>query len=195
MKSGTSVEPVGGSGRGRGAVGCLVGAGLFSRGRGRFICSIVSVSGSDFRCREGGFRASSAACLMFVLVSSRAFLSALVHLVFASPRLLVSCCGEVVGSFFVPFVSSGRRCGGGRLSVCLPVFVGAAGVCDITHLVPFMLLACSLRGAGRLGVESSVSSCLLGGGDGVDVRRLVPVPCRAIVCPCRSVRRERERMR
>lgn len=149
-------------------------------GRGRFICSIVSVSGSDFRCREGGFRASSAACF-----GNRSRPISCVSVRSCSSRSAFSSrCGEsVVGPFLVPFVSSGRRCG--WEVACLPVIVEtAAWACDAVHLVPFSLLVCSLWGAGRRGAGSSISSCLLSGGDGVDVRHPVPVPvARAIACP------------
>lgn len=126
-------------------------------------------------------------CLLWVivLVSSCAFLSALVHLV---PLIRLV---ERGGLRPVPPFRSSRRGGGAAAGGCL--LACARWACDIAHSVPFMLLACSLRGAGKRGVEASVSSCLLGDGDGVDVRRLVPVPCRAIVCPCRSVRLERMR--
>lgn len=149
----------------------MVGAGLFSRGRGRsnlFHC--ISFRGG-FRYLGFGFRASSDACLVFVLVLSCAFLSALVHLVPLS-RLVERC-----GCRPVPLSRVSRRGGGAAAGGCLLVrSIAAMGRAMLPHFVPFLFLACSLRGAGRRGVGSSVSSCLLGVGASVDVRCPVPAP-------------------
>lgn len=55
------------------------------------------------------------------------------------------------GSFPVPLVSSVWLCGGVAVA-CSPVPVVAGGAGDVVRLVPFPLIACSLRGAGRLDV-------------------------------------------
>ena len=65
------------------AVGCLVGAGLFSRvSWSIYLFHCISFRGG-FRCRDGGFRASLTACLVLACVRFR-------PLLFISLRLLVS---------------------------------------------------------------------------------------------------------
>lgn len=180
MKSETGVGSVGKSGRGS-SIGCLVGAGLFSRGRGRFICSIVSVSGSDFRCREGDFRALMAVCSVFVIVLSRAFLSALVHLVPCLSPLVVSLwrvgCRPVSRPACL-VVGAVRRRAVACLSVSLRLWGGRC--CPISSRSCFSPVRYGERGGG----VSSIPSCLLGGGDGVYVRG---VPCLSrLPCDCLS---------
>lgn len=161
-------------------VGCLVGAGLFSRYRGWSICSIVSVSGSDFRCREGGFRASSAACLgnrsrfiLCVSVRSCSFL----------PACSSRCGGVAGGSFLVPCASSVWRCGGGR-GCLLARARGLVGLlcwrCRPSR--PVSLLARSLRGRGGV-VSGRVSrlACLETRRRRCSAFRACP-GCRAIAC-------------
>lgn len=160
---GTGVEPVGGSGRGSWG-GRLLAWSVR-------VCSLAVVVGlsvplyqfpgaiSDVgRAVSGRPRLLA---LVIVLVSSCAFLSALVHLIRASPRLLVSCCGEVVGPFPRPVCLVGG--GGAAAGDCLLVrFIAAIG-----RTMSFI----SSRSASRLfaarsveAVMSGVPSCLLGGG-------------------------------
>lgn len=79
-----------------------------------------------FRCREGGFRAFTAACLVFVFVPSCAFPSALVHLV---PCLLLL--ARLVAA--VRFSSRSSRRGGGAavgdcLLACIPLRLAMSSV-------------------------------------------------------------------
>lgn len=142
------------------------------------IFSIVSVSESDFRCREGGFRASSAACLgnrsRFILcVSVR------------SCSFLPACRLVAAVRLSVRFSSRSSRRGGGAAAgvvACLPVSLRLLGgrCCPISSRLASRLFATGSGEAWAL----SVLSCLLGVGDGADVRRPVPVPvARAITCP------------
>lgn len=72
---------------------------------------------------------------------------------------------------------------------CLSVFLWGCCAGDVVRLVPFRFSFA--RYDERGGWASGIPSCLLGGGDGADVRRPVPVPvARAIAyCPCLSMRR------
>ena len=97
-------------------------------------------------------------------------------------------CRLVVASWLSARFSSrlSRRGGGAAAGGCLLVrFIATMGRAMLPHFVPFLFLACSLRGAGRLGVWSSVSSCLLGDGAAsmCGVPCLFQSPCRAIACP------------
>lgn len=159
----------------------MVGAGLFPRCRGRSICSIVSVSGavSDVGRAVSGRPRLLAWAIVFV--QSCAFPFTLVR---SLPAWRLVAAVRLATRSPVPCVSSGRRCGGGRLSACLY----SVAACDVVHLVPSRFS--SVRYGERGGWVSGVSSCLLGVGVGVDVRRPVPVlVSRAIArCPCLSMR-------
>lgn len=163
-KGETGVEPVGKSGRGSSGVGCLLG-------RGRSVCSIVSVSGeiSDVGRAISGHP---------LLLASCSFPS---HPVRSCPLLFISCsslpacssrCG---GPFLVPCVSSVGWCGG-WLSLACPCPFGLAvrAMSCLFRPVPASRLFATGSGEAMM---SGVSPCLLDlTTGGVDVRRPVPVP-------------------
>lgn len=118
---------------------------------------------------------------VIVIVLSRAFLSALVHLVFASHRLFASCCGEVVGLFLRPVCLVGEAVRRRVWLLACPCSCGAAvrAMSSVSFRSASRLLATMSGEAGR---RASRLACLLGGGDGVYVRG---VPCLSrLPCDC-----------
>lgn len=169
-------------GVGSGVVGrsvvCLVGAGLFSRvSWSVYLFHCISFR-CDFRCCEGGFRASHTDCLVFVLVLSCAFSVRSCSLL---SRCSSRCGGEAGGPFLVPCVSSMGRCGGVAVA-CSPVLVGLrGGRCRLSRPVPASRLFGTRSGETRV---SGVPSCLLGVGAGVNVRcPAAPTAVRLVTCP------------
>lgn len=157
-----------------GAVVCLVGAALvFSWSWSVYLFHCISFRG-DFRCRDGGFRASSAACLVFVFVPSCAFPSVLVRPHLAAGRLSARSSSRL-----------SRRCGGAaarrRLLACLRSS-GLAGlaVSPISSRSRLSPVRYGERGGGDVG---RLSSCLLG----CRYRRRCASSCcsgfRAVACP------------
>lgn len=165
------------------AVGCLLGSVR--------VCSLVvvvclSVPLYQFPVRfpmSGGRFQGIHGCLP--RVRFRPILCVSVRSCSSRPVPLTACSSRCGGPFPVPCVSSGRRCGGGRLSACLY----SVAACDVVRLVPFLLIVCSLRGAGRRGCRVSRLACL---DVGADVMCGVSDLC---LSSCRSMREWADEMR
>lgn len=134
------------------------------------------MSGGRFQGAHGcllGVRYRPISCVSVRSCSSRS-----VPLPACSPRVAV----RLSARSSAPCVSSGRRCGGGRVA-CLPMLVGGCGAGDVVHLVPSRFSSVRYGERGGWGVEHPVLLAWRRGWRRCAAARACSLPCDCLPLP------------